>query len=455
METLPSAAEKQRLISSFREIAADESVETAAQFLQATSWKLEEALQLFFVGNDGGALASSSSAPAGVDESPRSVQVEGLLSDWFQDRFQSLTYLDCSGTVNDVAPESSIKQDGGDDEVRAPLPIKRDTLYGDASFSGLQPSSVVAFRNFEEESRRPVVWESNQNAASTTNGSRDNLASLYRPPFALMYNGPFDKAKVEAALQGKWLIINLQSREEFSSHMLNRDTWANETLAETIRTNFIFWQVYHDSTEGKKVCTYYNLVSVPAILVIDPITGQKMRAWSGMVQPDRLLEDLLPYLDKGPKEHHAVLPQKRPRELAQCSTQTVNDKAVEEEDEEVSRAIAASLADAKSVGEPDATEDEAEPEKDAEASLKEKPIYPPLPGEPKGSREILCRVAVRLPDGRRLLWSFCCSQVEDADKQLFHFTQAIPGASKSLEFDSNLTFGEAGLSNSIVSLAWD
>lgn len=62
--------------------------------------------------------------------------MEGLLSDWFQDRFQSLTYLDCSGTVNDVAPESSIKQDGGDDEVRAPLPIKRDTLYGDASFSG-------------------------------------------------------------------------------------------------------------------------------------------------------------------------------------------------------------------------------------------------------------------------------------------------------------------------------
>lgn len=64
------------------------------------------------------------------------------------------------------------------------------------SASRLQPSSVVAFRNFEEESRRPVVWESNQNAASTTNGSRDNLASLYRPPFALMYNGPFDKVYV-------------------------------------------------------------------------------------------------------------------------------------------------------------------------------------------------------------------------------------------------------------------
>ena len=50
--------------------------------------------------------------------------------------------------------------------------------------------------------------------------------------------------------------------------------------------------MYRDSDEGKKVCTYYNLVSIPAILVIDPITGQKMRAWSGMVQPERLLEVL-------------------------------------------------------------------------------------------------------------------------------------------------------------------
>lgn len=49
-------------------------------------------------------------------------------------------------------------------------------------------------------------------------------------------------------------------------------------------------QVYHDSTEGKKVCTYYNLVAFPSILVIDPITGQKMRAWNGMITPERLLE---------------------------------------------------------------------------------------------------------------------------------------------------------------------
>lgn len=59
--------------------------------------------------------------------------------------------------------------------------------------SRLQPSSAIAFRNFEEESKRPAVWESDQSAASTANGSRDNLASLYRPPFTLMFQGTFEK----------------------------------------------------------------------------------------------------------------------------------------------------------------------------------------------------------------------------------------------------------------------
>jgi hypothetical protein len=48
--------------------------------------------------------------------------------------------------------------------------------------------------------------------------------------------------------------------------------------------------VYDDTTEGRKVCTYYKLDSIPVVLVIDPITGQKMRSWCGMVQPERLLE---------------------------------------------------------------------------------------------------------------------------------------------------------------------
>lgn len=55
------------------------------------------------------------------------------------------------------------------------------------------PSSVVAFRNFEEEMKHPAVWESEQGGSSTTESSRDNLAALYRPPFAIMHQGSFEK----------------------------------------------------------------------------------------------------------------------------------------------------------------------------------------------------------------------------------------------------------------------
>lgn len=48
--------------------------------------------------------------------------------------------------------------------------------------------------------RQPGVWESEQGAASTAEASRDNLASLYRPPFHLMFNGPFDKVNMLLSL---------------------------------------------------------------------------------------------------------------------------------------------------------------------------------------------------------------------------------------------------------------
>lgn len=38
------------------------------------------------------------------------------------------------------------------------------------------------------------------------------------------------------------------------------------------------------------MCTYYKLDSIPVVMVIDPVTGQKMRSWRGMIQPENLLE---------------------------------------------------------------------------------------------------------------------------------------------------------------------
>ncbi|AQK47129.1 Plant UBX domain-containing protein 7 [Zea mays] len=430
----PTAAEKETLVSSFIEITAGQTLETATQFLQMTSWHLEEALQLFYIDGEAAHTAAHS-----VDPSPAAAAPSALAAAAGVEEAMRFAPPPAAALGDAMSHGFGVRED---DDVRAPLPVKRETLYGEGIVSVMRPNASAAFRNFEQEARQSAVWDSEQNVASS---SGDNLASLYRPPFPLMFNGSFDKAKLEASSLDKWLLINLQSTEEFSSHM-----------------------VYYDTSEGRKVCTYYHLVSMPAILLIDPVTGQKVHAWNGMVHPDRLLEDLLPYLDKGPKGHHAAQPQKRPRKVDQeASTGKQGKIAVEDEDEELARAIAASLEVVIEAS--DASDDdmaEAEPEEENEPSLNIKPDYPPLPEEPKGSRELLCRVAIRLPNNQRiqrnflhtdpikLLWSFCAPQVEDGEKRAFHFVQAIPGASQKLQFGSDLTFRKAGLANSMINLLW-
>uniref|UniRef100_A0A1J3F7V8 UBX domain-containing protein n=1 Tax=Noccaea caerulescens TaxID=107243 RepID=A0A1J3F7V8_NOCCA len=473
MEEMSSSGDQQGLVNSFLEIAVGQTAETARQFLEATSWKLEEAIQLFYVGGEGGML------PSATHTQPAS-----------NDHLAAQSFRAATGTGNERMLQNDV------DEVRPPLPVVRETLYGDSMYYGAmrvgnsqpEPTSLIAFRNFSEEPKSPGIWEPDEGAASasasgsasasasapeTASAPRDSLASLYRPPFHLMLHGSFEQAKTTSSSQDKWLLVNLQSTTEFSSHMLNRDTWANEAVSQTIKANFIFWQVYDDTTEGRKVCTYYKLESIPVVLVIDPTTGQKMRMWCGMVEPETLLEDLVPFMDGGPREHFASLSKKRPRgsfSLAPHS-KPKEDVAKDEEEEELQRALAASLEDNDMKESSDDKSPTIMPEEVAVKAVTAPvlPTFPPLPEEPKGGdRSVQCRVGIRLPNGRRLqrnflktdtiqlLWSFCYSQLEESErKKPLKLTQAIPGESKTLEYDSNLTLEQSGVANSMISATWE
>eukprot|EP00252_Welwitschia_mirabilis_P024059 TRINITY_DN699_c0_g1_i1.p1 TRINITY_DN699_c0_g1~~TRINITY_DN699_c0_g1_i1.p1 ORF type:complete len:448 (-),score=105.14 TRINITY_DN699_c0_g1_i1:369-1712(-) len=446
MENSPDD-EQQIKIASFVEIVG-ESAAKARQFLQATNWQLEEAIQLFYVDNEGrGATSSSLSAPLERD------------------------------MLSSKARQAEIS----DDYVRPPLPVKREALYEDAyhyraqwTGRGNQSNVIDAFRNFEEEARYRSSWGSDSHGSPSGETIKDNLAALYRPPFALMFQGGFEQAKVEASRQGRWLLVNIQSTKEFSSHMLNRDTWANEAVKETISSTFIFWQVYDDAEEGRKVCTYYHLFKMPAILVLDPVTGQKMRAWNGMVDPERLLEDLINYMDKGPLDRHPAHPHKRQREVNERPLEDNSGK--QDIDDELQQALAASL---EGLQQPPAKEsggnmsnfvspnDQSNGLQSTDVLPKVKQEYPPLPAEPDGDKAQICRVGIRLPDGRRvqrkflrtdsikLLWSFCCSEIKEAaEGREFKLVHSIPGALKTLDFDCNINIADSGLCNSVISMAW-
>ncbi|KAK4484131.1 hypothetical protein RD792_011351, partial [Penstemon davidsonii] len=378
-----SATDQQIIISSFLEIAVGQTADTARQFLQ-------EAAEVKHV--------KYLSVPKNCDHVK-------------------------------VLEDPYVRGNDGND-VRPPLPVKRDVLYDSPMLYGAQrmggssygTHSVVPFRNFEEEMKRPGVWEGEQGSSSSVSEkAHDNLASLYRPPFALMFHGSFEKV--------------------------------------------ICLLIYDDTEEGSKVCTYYKLDSIPVVLVIDPVTGQKMRSWHGMVQPENLLEDLLPFMDGSPSDHHVSLSNKRPRESSHTPIPHLESKPDEnnEEYEELQRALAVSMENNAEIDGDDLKNvDNADVEEKGK-----KPAYLPLPEEPKGDRNLLCRVGVRLPDGRRvqrnflrsdpiqLLWSFCSSELKEDGTRPFRLSHAIPGASKSLDFDVSSTFEESGLANSMISVTWE
>jgi thioredoxin-related protein len=60
--------------------------------------------------------------------------------------------------------------------------------------------------------------------------------------------GGFQGAKQVAKDTRRWLLVNLQSDEEFSCHALNRDVWRDELVENLIREGFVFWQTVRTTT---------------------------------------------------------------------------------------------------------------------------------------------------------------------------------------------------------------
>ncbi|XP_058106664.1 plant UBX domain-containing protein 7-like [Magnolia sinica] len=308
-------------------------------------------------------------------------------------------------------------------------------------YNSLQNSNSV------QEMQSFNVWEHSINES--------HLSMLYRPPYEILHEGDFYQSLIDASIENKWLIVNIQSKSEFNSHVLNRDIWSNETVFYTIRENFIFWQVYNDTTDGEKVKAFYHLDSIPAVLLLDPITGQKMRFWCGAIKTESFLEDLIQFMDERPKE--ALISNKRNKlseaEVSKNEEETVLNKNDTEFNNEEETGL---------------NKKEDNNEEETLLNKKEDRVYPHLAEEPKTSEGNVCRIALRFPDGRRLkrnflltdsiklLWSFCNSQLKESEpQQTFKLMVAIPGESRILDYDREQNFRESGISNSIISVFWE
>ena len=283
-------------ISSFVGITSCDPAK-AAQYLSLTEGNLEQAIQLFFdspnldVGGSSQAQPSTNSA-----SNPIPVDSDDSMSD-----FDAPSHPQ-PNTEDDEAMARRLQEEmygagGGaaaQDEVRAPMERRTETLVGpgaswgpgdddDDDINAMVQEQLARRRNpatrpgiFNQRTAQSSVWADSSDSsarrrelATATGGASEQsskmnmLAELFRPPFEIMFQQPWEQARD-------------LGKEEFK---------------DTIRENFIFIQYAKDDPRGTDYMNYYfqnreSADAYPHIAIVDPRTGEQVKVWSGPPIPE-------------------------------------------------------------------------------------------------------------------------------------------------------------------------
>ncbi|MEW5309670.1 MAG: hypothetical protein WDW38_001539 [Sanguina aurantia] len=250
---------------------------------------------------------------------------------------------------------------GDEEEVRAPIASRVERLYdptGPAG-SGYSPAMMAAMLSHRQaaqagpaESIVDAFGDFKSEGGSGGGSAEDSnrLSGMFKAPSELLFKGSFEQAKQVAGTEGRWLLVNIQSADEFGSYQLNRDTWRHEAVQGMLTGTFVFYQVQEKAPEGKRLMSLFNLRELPAILIVDPVTGAKLYDRSGFVDAETLMEALVPFLDAGPNDAGAAsmaLPMKRRAHHTAAGSKS---RVPLTEDEEMALAIAQSMGSHRDTG---------------------------------------------------------------------------------------------------------
>jgi len=130
-----------------------------------------------------------------------------------------------------------------------------------------------------------VPSNGNTEMETATDGGR--LSDMFAQPLNLMHTaGGFQGARNDARDARRWLLVNLQSDNDFACHALNRDVWRDELVENLVREGFIFWQSMNTSPDGETYVRRYNVQAFPHVAILDPRTGRLMWKREGWNQCD-------------------------------------------------------------------------------------------------------------------------------------------------------------------------
>ncbi|KAK0118888.1 hypothetical protein ONS96_011966 [Cadophora gregata f. sp. sojae] len=335
------------------------STEVARRYLGLTENNTEQAIQLFFDSPDlaSGAdqIPQDAAPPVPMSTRPQTSAQRSAPPESDEEDLMDMDYNDGSddeasraaaiGRAVEIEDDEAMARRmqeemyaGGDasggfdaDGVRAPIGRRTETLVGgpDAEWAPDDMHAAVLQQMRARQSRpsrlgvfnqAPVssIWEENADPAArreglarATGGASESssknarLAELFRPPFELMLQVPWDTARDKAKEDGKWILVNVQDPSFFDCQQLNRDIWKHEGIKELVKENFIFIQYLKDDPRGAQYVQYYFPLkdsdsAYPHIAIVDPRTGEQVKVWSGPPVPPAgdFLMQLVEFLDR-------------------------------------------------------------------------------------------------------------------------------------------------------------
>lgn len=131
-----------------------------------------------------------------------------------------------------------------------------------------------------------------------TNDRKSKLAELFRPPMEIVFRGTFQYAKDHAKVEKKWLLIDLHDRTQFACQVLNRDIWKIKAVQDLVVANFLFLQLYTETSDGQNYKNFYPVTNYPHVSILDPRTGERVAIIpeQSLKNPECFVETLIEFL---------------------------------------------------------------------------------------------------------------------------------------------------------------
>eukprot|EP00736_Rhodelphis_marinus_P010967 Rmarinus@m.20130 len=308
-------------------------IDTARHYLEAHEWNVELAMVTYL---DTTAVSSPARAPrVRTPPSPPSM---------FLPPPQDEEVMDM--TPPEPAHPSFLQPRSQEEPSRSALPslVPREEIFNTPLLPeiGIPRGEVLRAPMMHETSIR----DENDPFVDMDADERNQMGEALGPPEDLLFRGGFERAKEKGAEERKWLLINIQDYKEFVSFVLNRDVWKNPHIRALVEDFFVFGQFSNRALEGRHFLQYYQCPTLPCVCILDPRTGELMGQWApiGLDKvDDHAREFLQHFLQENTFEGRRRRPSSRPSSLSGPSGVSAPLVAGLSEDEQLARAIAASL----------------------------------------------------------------------------------------------------------------